>query len=64
MTDHVDIDSFWMAPWDAGGMLGDGCRPRVDSVGEACDSMLINDVTILRSCRVYLSLPVYPLHKD
>ena len=27
-------------------------------------SMLINDITILRSCRVYPSLPVYPLHWD
>ena len=27
VTDHVDIDSFWMAPWDAGGTLGDSCRP-------------------------------------
>ena len=30
-------------------------------MGEACASMLINDVTVLRSCRVYPSLPVYPL---
>ena len=22
----VDFDSFWMAPWDAGGTLGDSCR--------------------------------------
>ena len=31
VTDHVDIDSFWMTLWDAGGTLGDGCRPRVTS---------------------------------
>ena len=31
VTDHVDIDSFWMAPWDAGGTLGDSCRPYVTS---------------------------------
>ena len=31
VTDHVDIDSFWMAPWDAGGTIGDGCRPCVTS---------------------------------
>ena len=31
VTDHVDIDSFWMAPWDAGGTLGDCCRPCVTS---------------------------------
>ena len=31
VTDHVDIDYFWMAPWDAGGMLGDCCRPYVTS---------------------------------
>ena len=23
VTDHIDINSFWMAPWDAGGTLGD-----------------------------------------
>ena len=33
VTDHVDIDSFWMAPWDAGGMLSDSCRPYVTSWG-------------------------------
>ena len=26
VSDDVDFDSFWMAPWDAGGTLGDGCR--------------------------------------
>ena len=26
VSDDVDSDSFWMAPWDAGGMLGDSCR--------------------------------------
>ena len=31
VTDHVDIDSFWMAPWDAGGTLSDSCRPCVTS---------------------------------
>ena len=31
VTDHVDIDSFWMAPWDAGGTFGDSCRPYVIS---------------------------------
>ena len=31
VTDHVDIDSFWMVLWDAGGTLGDSCRPRVTS---------------------------------
>ena len=31
VTDHVDIDSFWMTLWDAGGTLGDSCRPRVTS---------------------------------
>ena len=31
VTDHVDIDSLWMAPWDAGGTLGDSCRPFVAS---------------------------------
>ena len=30
-TDHVDIDSFWMAPWDAGGTFGDCCRLYVAS---------------------------------
>ena len=29
MSDHVNFDSFWMAPWDAGGTLGDCCRPYV-----------------------------------
>ena len=29
VTDHVDIDSLWMAPWDAGRTLGDSCRPSV-----------------------------------
>ena len=29
VTDHVDLDYLWMAPWDAGGMLGDSCRPSV-----------------------------------
>ena len=27
VTDHVDIDSFWMTPWNAGGTIGDSCRP-------------------------------------
>ena len=31
VTDHVDIDSFWMAPWDAGGAFGDCCRSYVAS---------------------------------
>ena len=31
VTDDVDIDSFWMAPWDDGGTLGDSCRPFVTS---------------------------------
>ena len=31
VTDHVDIDSFWMAPWDAGGALSDCCRSYVAS---------------------------------
>ena len=26
VSDDVDFDSFWMAPWDAGGTLGDSCR--------------------------------------
>ena len=26
VSDHLDFDSFWMAPWDAGGTHGDGCR--------------------------------------
>ena len=26
VTDHVDIDSFWMAPWDTGGTFGNCCR--------------------------------------
>ena len=26
VTDHVDIDSFWKAPWDASGTIGDSCR--------------------------------------
>ena len=29
VTDHVDLDSLWMAPWDVGGTLGDSCRPTV-----------------------------------
>ena len=29
VTDHVDLDSLWMAPWDAGGTLGDSGRPTV-----------------------------------
>ena len=29
VTDHVDLDSLWMAPWDAGGTLGGSCRPGV-----------------------------------
>ena len=29
VSDHVNFDSFWMAPWDAGGMLGDCCQPYV-----------------------------------
>ena len=36
----------------------------VNSVGEACASVLINDLTVLRSYRLCLSLPVYPLHID
>ena len=39
-TDHLDIDSFWMAPWDAGGMLGDSCRPRVTSWGTVFRSVV------------------------
>ena len=31
VTDHVNIDSFWMAPCDAGGTIGDGWRPCVIS---------------------------------
>ena len=31
VTDPVDIDSFSMAPWDAGGTLGDRCRLCVTS---------------------------------
>ena len=31
VTDHVDIDYFWMALWDASGTLGDCCRPLVTS---------------------------------
>ena len=26
VSDHVNFDSFWMAPWDASGTLGDCCR--------------------------------------
>ena len=26
VTDHVDLDFLWMAPWDAGRTLGDSCR--------------------------------------
>ena len=26
VSDDVDFDSFWMSPWDAGGMLGDRRR--------------------------------------
>ena len=26
MSGDVNFDSFGMAPWDAGGMHGDGCR--------------------------------------
>ena len=26
VSDDVDFDSFWMAPWDAGGTLCDSCR--------------------------------------
>ena len=29
VTDHVDLDSLWMAPWDAGRTLGDSCRQTV-----------------------------------
>ena len=29
VSDHMDFDSFWMAPWDAGGTLGVSCRPYV-----------------------------------
>ena len=29
VTVHVDMDSLKMAPWNAGGMLGDSCRPSV-----------------------------------
>ena len=29
VTYHVDLDSLWMAPWDAGGTLGGHCRPGV-----------------------------------
>ena len=29
VTDHMDLDYLWMAPWDAGGMLGDSCRSSV-----------------------------------
>ena len=28
-TDDVDLDSLWMAPWDACGMLGAGSRPGI-----------------------------------
>ena len=31
VTDHMDIDSFWMAPWDAGGTISDGYQPCVTS---------------------------------
>ena len=30
-------------------------------MGEACASVLINDLTVLRSYRLCFSLPVYPL---
>ena len=30
-------------------------------MGEVCASMLINDITVLWSYRLCLSLPVYPL---
>ena len=26
VSDDVDFDSFWIAPWDAGGMLSGSCR--------------------------------------
>ena len=26
VSDHVEIDSFWMAPWDAGRTIGDSYR--------------------------------------
>ena len=29
VTVHVDVDSFWLAPWDAGGTLSSNYRPRV-----------------------------------
>ena len=29
VSDHMDFDSFWMAPWDPGRALGDSCRLRV-----------------------------------
>ena len=29
VTVHVDVDSLWLAPWDAGGTLGGSYRPGV-----------------------------------
>ena len=36
----MDIDSFWMAPWNAGEILGDSCRPSVTSWGTVFRSVV------------------------
>ena len=40
MTDHMNIDSFWMAPWDAGGMIGDNYRSCVTFWGTVLRSVV------------------------
>ena len=43
-TDHVGIDSLWMAPWDAGGTLGDSCWPSVAT----CRTVFLSVVRLSR----------------
>ena len=50
VTDHVDIDSFWMAPWDADGMLGDGCRRCVTSWGTVFRSVSCQPAFVDEDC--------------
>ena len=33
---HVDLDTLWMAPWDACRTLGTGCRPGIAIWRDVC----------------------------
>ena len=70
VTDHVDIASFWMAPWDAGGTIGDGYRPCVTSwwtvfrlvVRLSCRPVFV-DVECSRLFRSLRQLCVLDMHR-